>query len=88
MLITLVSALALSLKNYDADTIFTSVKACISNVGPGLGFAGSAEILHFIRRVKAVAFTVYANGKTGNISDSNAVFSKYVEKKFAVLDLI
>lgn len=88
MLITLVSALALYLKNYDADTIFTSVKACISNVGPGLGFAGPAEILHFIRRVKAVDFTVYANGKTGNISDSNAVFSKYVEKQLAVLDLI
>ena len=88
MLITLVSALALSLKNYDAETIFTSAKACILNVGPGLGFAGPAEILHFIRRVHDVPFTVCANGKTGNISDSNAVFSKYVEKKFAVLDLI
>lgn len=47
MLITLGSALALSLENYDAETIFTSVIACISNVGPGLGLAGPVENFAF-----------------------------------------
>ncbi len=47
MLITLACVLALSLENYDAETIFTSVITCISNVGPGLGLAGPVENFAF-----------------------------------------
>ena len=56
MLITLACVLALSLENYDAETIFTSVITCISNVGPGLGLAGLLRILHFIRMLQSYCF--------------------------------
>ena len=42
MLITLSCTLLLSLENHDAQTTVTSVIACISNVGPGLGMVGPA----------------------------------------------
>lgn len=47
MLMTLASALVLSLENHDAQTTFTSVIACISNVGPGLGSVGPAGNFEF-----------------------------------------
>lgn len=42
MIILLASALALSFENCDAETVFTSVIACMSNIGPGLSLVGPA----------------------------------------------
>ena len=39
-IITLISFLLLSLQGFDAETTLTSVIACMSNIGPGLGLVG------------------------------------------------
>ncbi len=47
MMILFGSWLLISLENYDMETSFSSVLACLSNIGPGLGLAGPAANFAF-----------------------------------------
>ena len=80
MIIYAVSFLLMSLDQVDFSTAFTSVAACINNVGPGLGAVGPAGHfgnLSWLSKVRPLLR--YAGRPFGAVSDVDALFSPGLE---------
>ena len=58
MLVVVSSSLLISLEGHDSETTFTSVLACISNIGPGLGKVGPMGNFAFFTDASKILLTL------------------------------
>jgi len=58
MLVLVSSSLLISLEGHDLETTFTSVLACISNIGPGLGKVGPMGNFAFFTNASKILLTL------------------------------